>query len=101
MRIAITREVSPNIGSCELTFIDRAAIDYELAKHQHDEYCDFLRKCGVTVRVLPADPSCPDCCFIEDTAVIVDEVAVVTSMGTATRRRETPAVSDALSKYHP
>lgn len=99
MLIGFTHAVSPNIPSCEITFIDRAQINYELAVRQHDEYCAVLKKCGVVVKRLSANLSYPDSCFVEDTAIVLDELAIVTSMGTASRRGETAAIEAELSKY--
>ena len=99
MLIGFTHAVSPNIPSCEITFIDRAPINYELAVRQHDEYCAVLKKCGVVVKRLSANLSYPDSCFVEDTAIVIDELAIVTSMGTASRRGETAAIEAELSKY--
>jgi dimethylargininase len=99
MLIAITRDVSPNIGDCELTFIDRQPIDHELAAQQLENYRAALEKCGVLVKRLPADSRYPDSSFVEDTAIVVEELAVITSMGTASRRGETQAIEAALSPH--
>jgi dimethylargininase len=95
----ITHAVSPNITCCELTFMERELIDYELAVRQHEEYCGLLAYCGVEVTKLSENISCPDCCFVEDTAIVVDELAIVASMGVASRRGETSAVAAELAKY--
>jgi len=97
--IGLTHVVSPDINRCELTFIDREPIAYDLAVQQHDNYCALLRSCGVNVVTLSENISHPDCCFIEDTAIVVDEIAVIASMGAASRRDEIPAIEKELSKY--
>lgn len=94
---ALTREVSPALGDCELAFLDRAPIDVAHARVQHDAYCAVLASLGLEVVRLPADPGLPDCCFVEDTAIVVDEVAVLASMGAASRRGEIAAVAAALA----
>ena len=96
---AITHKVSPNISKCELTFVDRSPIDFELAKRQHEGYCAALERLGVAVTVLSENESYPDCCFVEDTAIVVDELAVICSMGAASRRGETKLIERELSKY--
>ena len=101
MDIAITREVSPAIARCELTHLDRVPIDPGRAVAQHDDYCRRLAASGLEVVRLPADPECPDCCFVEDVAVVVDEVAVITMPGAASRRAETPPVAGALERHRP
>ena len=95
---ALTREVSPGLADCELTFLDREPIDVGRAAAQHDAYCAALASLGLEVVRLPGDPGLPDCCFIEDTAVVVDEIAVLTSMGAASRRGEVAAVAAALAR---
>jgi dimethylargininase len=97
--IALTREVSPAIGRCELTFATRVEIDVQRAREQHAAYEDCLRALGCRVERLPADPDLPDSVFIEDVAVVVDELAVVTRPGAPARRSETVAVAEALARY--
>jgi dimethylargininase len=50
---------------------------------------------------LPALPDLPDAVFVEDPAVVVDEVAVVTRMGAGSRRAESQSIADALANYRP
>jgi dimethylargininase len=99
MRIAITREVSPSIAECELTHLRRRAIDLEVARAQHARYADALRAAGCEVRMLPADPGFPDGVFVEDAAVVFDEIAVIARPGAARRRGETEAVAVALAPF--
>ncbi len=101
MDIAVTRGVSPAIDRCELTHIDREPIDLARAVAQHEDYCSRLETLGLEVLRLDADPACPDCCFVEDTAVVLDEVAVLTPLGTPARRAELPAIEEALARYRP
>jgi dimethylargininase len=99
MDLALTREVSPRIDRCELSFIERQPIDYARAVAQHEEYCRLLEGLGLELLRLPADPACPDCCFVEDAAVVLDELAVIGRMGRESRRRESPAVAEALAPH--
>jgi dimethylargininase len=99
MEIALTRDVSPAIARCELTYLQRQPIDYERAAAQHADYCDRLEKLGLELVLLPADPACPDCCFVEDTAIVLDEIAVLTVMGSPARQAESPAIDRALRPY--
>lgn len=101
MHVAITREVSPSIASCELTHVTRQPIDLEAARAQHDSYVDCLRQLGCHVVALPAEPDLPDAVFVEDTAVVLDEVAMLTRPGAASRRREVPSVAQALAPFRP
>lgn len=99
--IALTREVSPAIASCELVHLERRPIDLDLARAQHRTYESALREQGCDVRTLPADPSLPDSVFVEDAAIVLDEVAVIARPGAASRRRETAPVAAALAAYRP
>jgi dimethylargininase len=101
MLTAITREVSPSINNCELSFHARQPIDVAKAIAQHQAYQDCLAQLGVQVVSLPAEPDLPDSVFVEDAAVIVDEVAVITNMGAPSRRPEARSIADALSPYRP
>jgi dimethylargininase len=99
MLVAITRDVSPSIANCELTFVERQPIDYPLACRQLEDYRVALQECGVEVRRLAADSRYPDSCFVEDTAVVVDELAIIASMGAASRRGETQAIEAELATH--
>lgn len=96
MPIALTREVSPSIGACELTHIERLPIDFDRARAQHAAYEMALYRLGCEVRRLPAEPSLPDSVFIEDTAVVLDEVAILCRLGTPTRRPESATIGRML-----
>lgn len=97
--VAVTRGVSTSIGRCELTFLERTPIDYGRAAEQHRLYRDLLEDCGATLVQLSADQELPDCCFVQDAAVVLDGIAVIASMGVASRRREVAAVERALGPY--
>lgn len=101
MLIAITREVSPAIARCALTHIDRQPIDYELAREQHCAYVRCLSRLGCEVITLPAEPDLPDSVFVEDAAIVLDEVAIITRPGHEIRRAETPSIEEALRPYRP
>jgi dimethylargininase len=101
MVTAITRQVSSSINRCELTFHAKEPIDIEKAIAQHEAYEECLRQCGVRVISLAAEPHLPDAVFVEDAAIVVDEVAVIPIMGAASRRPETESLARALSNYRP
>jgi dimethylargininase len=98
-QIALTRDVSPALARCELTFLPREAIDLERAVEQHAAYGRLLESLGLAVQRLPADAAHPDCCFVEDTAVVLDEVAVIAHPGAPSRRGEVEAVAAALEPH--
>ena len=97
--IAITREVSPNIGECEITHLQRQPINVELARTQHTQYEKILTELGCQIKTLPADPDLPDSVFVEDTAIVLDEMAIVTRPGAESRRGETKMISEVLGEY--
>lgn len=97
--LAITRVPSPNMQQGERTYVGDSRVDDALALRQHAAYRDALRGCGFAVIVLEASPSLPDCVFVEDTAIVLDEVAVMMSMGATSRRGEPPAIEEELRKH--
>ena len=101
MRIAITRAVSPAIGQCELSYIERRPIDFALAAVQHDEYERRLAAHGCRVVRIADAPDMPDGVCVEDTAIVMDTIAIITRPGAASRRGETESVAAALKKYRP
>ncbi|MAS89132.1 MAG: dimethylargininase, partial [Euryarchaeota archaeon] len=70
MRVAITRGVSPAVGACELTFLEREAIDVDNARAQHSLYEEILEQLGCRVEHLDEEPGFPDSVFVEDIAVV-------------------------------
>src|SRR5260370_9891336 len=99
MLTAITRAVSPAIVHCELSFIDRKPIDLVTAQAQHHAYERLLEKLGARVISLPAEPDLPDSMFVEDPAIVLDELAVILPLGTPSRRRDGASPPQVLAKF--
>ena len=99
MTVAITRQVSAAIGECELTHLPRALIDVDRARRQHHAYEQALVAQGCDVLSLPPQPELPDSVFVEDVAIVLDEIAVITRPGAQSRRSETLSVAEALTAY--
>ena len=99
MSIAITREVSRAIEHCELTYLDRTPINLARATAQHEQYIDALSKLGINVITLPEQPDLPDSVFVEDTAIVLDEVAVLTNPGADSRKPEVASVERTLAPH--
>ena len=99
MIIALTRQISPRFNECELTYLDRQPIDLELARAQHRRYEAALRDLGCDVHSLPAEPDLPDSVFVEDAALVFDEVAIITRPGADARKPEVESIARALSPY--
>jgi len=103
MPFALTRPVSPRMGECELTHLDRQPIDIELAIAQHRAYEQTLESLGYSLVRVPAAPELPDSIFVEDTVLVVDEAAIITLPGAESRRPETAAIATvigSLRKLH-
>ena len=101
MIIALTRDISPALARCELTHIARSVIDSDWARAQHAAYESALRVLGCHVERLAAGDEMPDSVFIEDTAVVLDEAAIITRPGARSRRGEVQAAQLALQPYRP
>jgi len=101
MRIAITRAVSPAIGACELSYVQRQGIDASLAAAQHDEYERRLAAHGCKVIRIAEAPDMPDGVFVEDAAVVLDGLAIITRPGAISRRAETESIAAALAQFRP
>src|ERR1700687_2233321 len=99
MLTSITRTVSPAVIHCEISFIDRKPINLARAQEQHRAYEKLLEKLGARVISLPAEPNLPDSMFVEDPAIVLDELAVVLPLGTETRRPEAFSLANALSSF--
>jgi dimethylargininase len=96
--LALVHPPSPRIDGCQRMFVARQTIDADLAARQHAAYCQALADCGVTVRLLSMNRDEPDCVFLEDTGVVLDEVAVLCPMGTAARRGEPAGIEPVLAE---
>jgi dimethylargininase len=99
MLIALTRAVPPSIVHCELSHLERIPIDVARAVEQHDEYERALERLGCRVERIAPEPEMPDSVFVEDTAVVLDDVAVITRPGAPSRRDETRSMAEALGRY--
>ena len=96
MPLAITRDVSRSLGDCQLSFVARAPIDVERAAQQHAAYRRALEACGCRVIALAAEHELPDAVFVEDVALVFDEIAISTRPGAPSRRGEVESVAAAL-----
>jgi dimethylargininase len=101
MIVALTREPAGVLDACELTYREREPIDAALAAAQHRGYREALAACGARVVSLPAVEELPDSVFVEDTAVVLDEVAVLTRPGVASRRGEVALIEAEVARLRP
>jgi dimethylargininase len=72
-----------------------------LALAQHEAYCSALEQCGLTLTRLEPDPTQPDSTFVEDTAVITTQCAVIMRPGAPSRAGEIPSIKDVLAEFYP
>lgn len=96
---ALVRRPSAALSRCELTHVRREPIDVEAALAEHAAYCEALRGAGARVEVLPTLGEAPDAAFVEDAALVLDEVAVIARMGAQARRVEAASVEAALAPH--
>lgn len=99
MITAFTRPVTAAIARCELTHLERTPIDLDIARAQHQSYERVLEDAGCVVQRIDANPEWADAVFIEDTAVVLDELAIIARPGAMSRRAETGGVERALSAH--
>ena len=99
MLLALTRAVPRSIDCCELTHLARTPIDYARAVEEHERYEAALMDLGCRVERLPDTPDQPDSVFVEDTAVVFDDLAVIARPGAPSRRGEVATAIAALSRY--
>jgi len=97
--VAVTNVPSPLLYLGVRTFADEAAVDYAIALKQHGEYQEALRRCGCRVVPLEVNREHPDSVFVEDTALVLDEVAIMMSPGAASRRDEPRGIEPTLRDY--
>ena len=96
MPIAFTRAVSPKLADCEITHIHRAPIDQSKAAEQHANYEAALSQAGLKIVRLPELPDHPDAVFVEDTALLLGDHAVILRPGAASRAAETQSTESIL-----
>lgn len=99
--LAITRGVSDGFAHCELTHLERVPIDVARAAAQHAAYERTLESLGCAIQRIPGAADLPDCVFVEDAAIVLDEVAILMRPGADSRRAEVPAVAVALRPHRP
>jgi dimethylargininase len=82
-----------------LTSANLGIPDYEKAVEQHVAYTEALKKADLQVRVLPASEEYPDSTFIEDTALLTPDCAIITNPGAPSRQGEVHGIKSILGEY--
>jgi dimethylargininase len=98
-RIAVTHVPPESLEQGERSFVGRDPIDMERARAQHVAYCDLLYTLGCEVVILNANHAYPDAVFVEDTAVVLDEIAILASPGAESRRGEVVGIEAELVNH--
>jgi dimethylargininase len=99
--IALTRPPTETLLHCELTHLEREPIDFHIAEAQHAAYERALEELGAELVSLAPEPQLPDSVFVEDTALVLDEMAVMMNPGAPSRVPEVRSVARALERYRP
>lgn len=99
MLSVITHLPSSSLEQCELTFVNSEPIDIKKAQKEHESYREMLKSCGANVIVKDDNIDLPDSVFVEDPIIVFDEVAVLTSMGVESRRKESSSMEKIFAKY--
>jgi dimethylargininase len=95
---ALTRKPGRNVFR-GLTTANLGPPNYAIIIKQHASYVEALKTIGVTVIELDPQPDYPDAHFVEDTAVVMPEVAVIARPGAAARQGEEESIADVLREY--
>jgi len=74
--------------------------DYNKAVIQHSDYIKVLKKCGLNIIPLDADERFPDSTFVEDTAVVNKDLAIITNLGVSSRRGEELEIKSVLERFY-
>lgn len=98
-KIAIVRPPSSSMCKCISSHPQHKSFNLAKVKLQHQMYCETLESLGLEVIYLETSPNDPDSCFVEDTAIIHRNKAVVCRMGAEARRREVIGLQNTLEEY--
>lgn len=98
-KYAIIRGVPNTYEKCITSRTFENKIHAELAREQHMQYCEILEQLGLTLIIIQPDDRFPDCCFVEDPAIVIGEIAILSRMGAKSRIGEEIQVGNTLSKY--
>ena len=93
---ALVRRVSDSFEKALASYFGSGPTDINEAKFQHSLYISKLEELGLSIRVLDSDSNYPDCCFVEDHAVIAGDSALITNAGHDSRIGEKEVVQEAL-----
>jgi dimethylargininase len=94
---ALVRTPGPRLAEGIVTHVERRQVDLDAALDQHRAYVAALAAHGWAPSAVPPADDQPDAVFVEDTVVVVDDLAVVTRPGAAERRGELTGTRSAVA----
>jgi dimethylargininase len=98
IRNAILRRPAANFAD-GLTTVSLGKPDLVKVSQQYQSYCNALARCGVALTILEADPVHPDSTFVEDTAILIEDKAILTRPGAKTRQGEVNSIRGTLTQF--
>ena len=96
---AIVRRIPNSFKHCITTMENKVPINVEMARVQHQNYCEILESLGLQLIRLDADEDLPDCCFTEDTVIVMDEIAIIANPVMSSRKGELDEIINTLKPY--
>src|SRR4030095_16403495 len=93
----LVRKISRSLTNCELLHLPRRELNLRLAMKQHEAYIAALRAAGVDLTILPEEPDLPDAVFVEDTVMMLNELAVICRLGRGSREPEAEKMAPVIA----
>jgi dimethylargininase len=94
--VALVRRPSSRMAEGLVTHVERVPADAALAARQHAAYVAALERAGWAIRSVAAADELPDSAFVEDTVVVVEDLAVLARPGAPERRAEVAGTEEAI-----
>ena len=95
---AIVRKVSSSFEKALAKYFGSGPTDLNKAISQHEAYVNKLVEFGVSVKVIDSHSEYPDCCFVEDHAIVVGDSVLLTNAGHDSRLGERKEIEEALNE---
>ncbi len=95
---AITRKPGKNFVQ-GLTTENIGSPSYPLILQQHISYVETLKSIGLKIIELDSQSDYPDAHFVEDTAVVTPDIAIIANPGAVSRQGEEESIAEILAQY--
>ena len=96
---AIARKPGKNFAQGLTTTASAKPPQYDLLRKQHEAYLETIKSCGLECILLDPLPDYPDAYFVEDTAVVTPDVAIITNPGAEARNGEEDFMAPVLAEF--